>query len=160
MAHVIKNTTLSPIFINDIGFNIPPGSNTIEPMNHLLWADSLDIVPFINSGSVVINDGVVDLSPADGIRFLLYPDRLTVQKNSSDITKVVKSINIVGNATVTDNSDGKVTIDVGYGASGQLLREVTMIVAPGVGFIDIKSNLLFEADPQNDTILFYGEEII
>ena len=37
------------------------------------------------------------------------------------------------------------------------LREVTMVMYP-FGPVNITSNLLFEADPVNDTILFLGEK--
>ena len=160
MTTIIKNTTASSIFIQDVGFVLPANSsNTIEDTNKALWANSESIAPFIVSGDIVINDGVNDLSSSDGARFLKWPDRIIVKLNNVDVTRVVTSINVAGNATVTDNGNGAVTVNVNNISDTQPhLREVTMQVVPGVGFLDVSSNLLYIPEPENDTIEFLIEE--
>ena len=163
MSTIIKNTTASIIFISDVGFAIPANSsNTIEPTNKALWADSISVIPYIDSGDIVINDGVSDLSPVDGVRFLKWPDRITLKESGVNKAQVVTSINVVGNATVTPDasSNGAVTINVGYSGNTEHLREVTAQVFPGVGPVDVKSGLLFIPDPENDKVSFLIEEIV
>ena len=160
MTTILKNTTASIIFINDVGFALPPGSSIIEATNLSLWASSADIVAPVTSGSIVINNGAVDLSPSDVVRYLQWPDRLTLKQSGTDTTRVVTSINVTGSATTTDNGNGAVTVDIHSGVPLSLLREVTVQFFPGVGPVDITSGLLFVPDPENDTILFLGEEII
>ena len=84
MAKIIKNTTVSDIEIYETGVNLAASSSfTIDPINHNYWATPeaiAEITPYINSGDIVINDGVLDLTAANGITlttailFLEYPD--------------------------------------------------------------------------------------
>lgn len=79
---LLKNTTVSPVSVSDTGITIAasPGSYIIPPQDYMLWAASTDVIPLINSGVIVINDGVLDLNPANGIAlaraidFLEHPD--------------------------------------------------------------------------------------
>ena len=166
MQKIIKNTTASTIFINEAGVNILAGTQIIiDPSVYYLWEKPemiTEISANVDAGNLVINNGIMDLSPADGLRFLQFPDRIIVKKDGSDVTEVVTSINFTGNASVVDNGNGAVTVNVTGGSIviPPLLREVTMVIYPGVGFVDVSSGLLFEADPENDTILFLGEEIV
>jgi hypothetical protein len=65
---IVKNTTGSPITINDVGLRIPANSSyTIYPNEYPLWAASLNIDTHINSGAIVVNDGYDDLKPANGL---------------------------------------------------------------------------------------------
>ena len=68
---VLKNTTLSDIFITDTGVNLLASSSlTLNPTEYTLWASSSDIITHIGSGAVVVNDGTEDLSKALGISLL------------------------------------------------------------------------------------------
>jgi hypothetical protein len=154
---LLRNTTASNIFIPDTGVSLLANStyNITEP-ELLLWVASLAVLPYIISGDIVVNDGILDYSSADGIRALQYPDRLTVQKDGVGVTRVAEEINFTGNVSVVDNGDGKATVAVG---STELLREVTIQIHP-FGNINIESNLLFEADIVNDTVRLLTEETI
>lgn len=68
---VLKNTTLSDIFITDTGVNLLASSSlTLNPTEYALWASSSDIITHIGSGDIVVNDGTEDLSKALGISLL------------------------------------------------------------------------------------------
>jgi hypothetical protein len=158
---IIKNTTGSVVFIPDVGISLDPFAvYDITESELLMWVASLDIIPLVNSGTLIVNNGSVDLTAAEGVRFLQYPDRLSVQQSGTDVTRITTELNFTGAVTVTDNTDGKVTVNVSTtGTISPSLREVTMVQYP-FGPVNIESNLLFEPDPQNDTILFLKEEIL
>ena len=87
MSKVLKNTTASPIVITDVGaVNIPasPGTYTIPPQDYLLWAQSSDIITYLNDASptpsVIVNDGSFDLNPSDGVDLIkgIHP-RINIQ---------------------------------------------------------------------------------
>lgn len=78
MAKIITNTTGSAIVLSRVGLRIAAGASyTIEPQEYTLWASSpvlAQVTPYINLGSLVINDGIQNLAAADAINFLEYPD--------------------------------------------------------------------------------------
>jgi hypothetical protein len=161
MAKIIKNTTITDIFINESGQTISANDQiTVDPSLYYIWAKPemiAEITTDVNAGNLVINNGLIDLSPSDGLRFLQYPERVTIQQNGSDVTQVGTVINFTGSATVTNNGNGTSTVNVGAANAVQCLREVTM-VNYGFGPVDIESNLLFEPGPVNDIVLFLKEQ--
>lgn len=72
MSKLLKNTTNSIIAISDTGVSLPasPATYTIPPQDYLMWAASTNIITHINSGAVVVNDGVNDLSISRGLAYL------------------------------------------------------------------------------------------
>jgi hypothetical protein len=84
MAKIIKNTTNATIFISEIGTNIAANSSlTIDPSVYYIWAKPemlAEISSKIDSGQLVVNDGVLDLTVANNISldrakdFLKHPD--------------------------------------------------------------------------------------
>jgi hypothetical protein len=114
MAKILKNTTGSSIIISDTGVTIPasPGQYTIPAQDFSLWVASNDIISIINAGDIIVNDGVSDLTSSEGIRFLQYPDRVDIQKDDSDISKVNTIFNFEGALSVIDEGSGKTTINV------------------------------------------------
>lgn len=71
MSKIIKNTTGSPIDIIDTGIEIAASSSyTIPPQDYSIWAASSSILGPVSSGDLVVNDGSVDLTPAQGIGLL------------------------------------------------------------------------------------------
>ena len=117
MSKIVKNTTISDIELKEVGITVPASdSYTIVLQDYLLWADTdsiSEITPLINSGDIVINDGINDLSAANGIRFLEYTERLYIEEDSSPSTKVVSTLNFEGDVTITDEGGGKTKITVG-----------------------------------------------
>ena len=86
MSKVLKNTTASPITITDVGgvtILASPGTYTIPPQDYLLWAQSSDIIAYLNDAptpSIIVNDGSFDLNPSDGVDLIkgIFP-RVNIQ---------------------------------------------------------------------------------
>lgn len=87
LSKILKNNTGSIIVITDVGnANIPasPGTLTIPPQDYLLWAQSSDIITYLNDASptpsVTVNDGSFDLNPSDGVDLIkgIHP-RINIQ---------------------------------------------------------------------------------
>lgn len=92
MSKILKNNTGSIIVITDVGsVNIPasPGSYTIPPQDYLLWAQSSDIITYLNDASptpsITVNDGSFDLNPSDGVDLIkgIHP-RINIQDPEID----------------------------------------------------------------------------
>jgi hypothetical protein len=76
MSKILKNQTLSPIPIADVGnivIPVLPATYTIPPTQYLKWAQSNDILPFVSSPAppatpdIIVNDGMEDLNRSDGV---------------------------------------------------------------------------------------------
>lgn len=78
MAKLITNTTGGAITIAQSGVTIDAATTyTVEVQDYLLWASVAviaEVTPYITSGDLVVNDGVMNLSVGDAINFLEYPD--------------------------------------------------------------------------------------
>lgn len=78
MSKILKNTTGSAIFINEIGQEVPAsGQITVAEVDYLKLSspDSVSqLDPLITSGDIVVNNGVEDLSISVGQYFIRYPD--------------------------------------------------------------------------------------
>ena len=78
MAKILKNTTASDIDLDKSGVEIPAnGQITLSVEEYALFAsvDSItELTPFINAGDIVVNDGNNDLSAAEALDFLKFPD--------------------------------------------------------------------------------------
>lgn len=75
MAKIIKNTTGVAVVVRETGTTIAAnGSFEIDPINYGYWATPETITELtarINSGDLVVNDGVIDLSASRGLAYLL-----------------------------------------------------------------------------------------
>ena len=78
MSKIIKNTTENDVPIKLMGLTIPgSGVLVIEPAEYRMWVEAaviLEVVPLFSAGTLVMNDGNVDMSATDGLNYLLYPD--------------------------------------------------------------------------------------
>ena len=108
MNKILKNTTISDIIIGDTGITIPTSAQyTIPHQDYLLWAASSEIISFINSGDIIVNDGVKDLPVNLGLALLVDLEIRTknvvrVSKDSpgyGDFSSIVSAI-----ASITDSS--------------------------------------------------------
>jgi hypothetical protein len=121
LKKILKNLTspASNIEISETGITILPTEDyTIDPVNYLYWGKPetiTELTPYLNSGDIVVNDGTNDLPVAEAIRFLEYADRIQVSETGVQKGNVVKGIDFDGDAVVTDNGDGTVTVVVGTG---------------------------------------------
>lgn len=82
MSKILKNNTVSAITITDVGgviVPVLPSTYTIPPQDYLLWAQSSDIITYLNDASptpsITVSDGSVDLNPSDGMDLIkgLFP---------------------------------------------------------------------------------------
>jgi hypothetical protein len=89
LSKILKNITVNNISIIDTGIRLAANSSyTIPPQDYLLWVNSLNIIPYIDSGAVVVNDGLRDLTATYGKYFLKYPDEAFNQRFLSDPDRV------------------------------------------------------------------------
>lgn len=74
MTKILKNTTTNAIELLELGITIAPNNQAvINPSDYdiLASADSiLEIVPLLNSGDIVVNDGIADLNAPDGLNLI------------------------------------------------------------------------------------------
>lgn len=98
MAKTIKNTTGSEIFLDEAGIPVPAsGSYDVEVSEYNLWASEAvitEITPFLNSGDLVVNDGINDLDSTEGLRHLQDPD--------TALAGEIKDVASVSPTTTTD----------------------------------------------------------
>lgn len=113
---IIKNTTGSDIPLNEVGLTIEAGTSyTLVLDEYLRWATPeviTELTTPVNAGDLVINDGTNDLSASDGLRFMEYADRHYVEDSGVNKSKVNVITNYDTGLQVTDNGNGKVTVDV------------------------------------------------
>ena len=70
MSKILKNQTASAILL-DIGITVPAsGQVTITPQDYDEAAASDDLVTFIGSGDIIVNNGSEDLSKSNAIRLI------------------------------------------------------------------------------------------
>lgn len=75
MTKILKNQTASDVFVDDVGITVPAsGQYTINPTDYLLFDESVDIATLINAGTLIVNDGIKDLSIIEGLAYIRYPD--------------------------------------------------------------------------------------
>lgn len=72
MSKILKNQTASPMMMADTGVLIPatPTTYTVPTQDFPLWAASSDVIAAIGAGTVIVNDGSVDLSKADAVALI------------------------------------------------------------------------------------------
>lgn len=77
MTKILKNTTGSDVNILSLGRRVPAsGQITVPEQDYLLLASSdvvTELTPLINAGTVVVNDGIDDLTAARGIDYISHP---------------------------------------------------------------------------------------
>lgn len=78
MAKILKNTTGSIVDLMKFGATIPAsGQITVVPQDYLLLgmpASLAEINPLISAGTIVVNDGTNNLTIADALNYVKYPD--------------------------------------------------------------------------------------
>jgi len=94
MEIILKNIIQSVIKINDLGIIIPPNQNSISDYSEInKFKFSINLRTFIESGSIIINNGINDLSINDALIFLGYikEERNYYIKQEVD-TKIINNI--------------------------------------------------------------------
>lgn len=81
MEKIVKNITASPYQVKDVGITIPANSSyTVPDQDYLMWSASLNFITGVNGNFLRVNDGYVDLSAAQSINFMDFPDRAINQR--------------------------------------------------------------------------------
>jgi len=86
-ALILKNTTGSELLLDDLGWNIPDGTNDniLEQFDFGTLAGSTSLELAVSNGSIVVNNGTDDLSISDGLDFLRRSNRYYVDTEVSDL---------------------------------------------------------------------------
>ena len=84
---ILKNLTGSELLLDDLGWNIPDGTNDniLEQFDFGTLAASTSLELAVSNGSIVVNDGTDDLSISDGLDFLRRSNRYYVNTEVSDL---------------------------------------------------------------------------
>lgn len=76
MPKILKNQTGSDVTLKDVGQTVPASGNlTISIDRYTDYAESPDTEAKINDATLVMNDGADDLSAADGVDHLKFPEK-------------------------------------------------------------------------------------
>lgn len=100
---IVKNTTVSPYSLSDVGITIPASSSyQIPPADYLLWAASDEVITGIGSGDLVINDGSSDLSINEGSKYIqgIFPNPVGIAAGTDGT-----AIGHVGDRLKVDTAD-------------------------------------------------------
>jgi hypothetical protein len=155
MIKILKNTTVSDISISDTGITIlaSPGTYTIQDQDFLLWSASTDVIPYVLSGDLVVNDGNIDYLPTPGVAYLKLEERIRnvirVSKNPAygDFSSIAPAIASLTGVSPTN----PYAIEVGPGT----YTDVPFALVPGlsiVGLGDRESTILQPSDLTNHFI--------
>lgn len=160
MSKILKNVTLSSIFVTDTGVSIPASSQyTIPPQDYLLWAASSDIVTYIGNSDIVVNDGSYDLSISDGVDLIkgIYPTTVNVNQagtttyeygsvssvSSGVLTTIASKLTLVSTKVMrivfSGTNIAEYTVLVG---SNVVAKQRTMFGSDLSGSIDLSPGLL------------------
>jgi hypothetical protein len=78
MSKILKNTTSSNIDIFNLGITVPASDQIdLETSEYILLASPdvvAELTPLINSGDIIINDGIDDLIASEAIAYIQFPD--------------------------------------------------------------------------------------
>lgn len=81
MSKILKNNTASDVTINDVGQTVPASSFlTISSVDYALYADSDNVISLINDLTLTVNDGLYDLSVAEGLDLIRgsFPKHISI----------------------------------------------------------------------------------
>ena len=110
----IKNLTSEPVYISDLGIYIPADetldASDLFASNRTAPAMSRDIVNMLNEGTIVINDGNVDLDTSNGLAYLNTYSTATHPLFQNDILDDVH-IGTLPETSVSQVETALVTID-------------------------------------------------
>lgn len=102
MAKILKNTTASAVTIADTGQVISASNQlTLNAQDFDLYAASEDVVTLVADGTIVVNDGNIDLTPAQGIGLL---QGSFIQRDFVDNLKSNDRLKIDVVGTLTDST--------------------------------------------------------
>ena len=114
MSKILKNTTGSNIEVKTLGVIVPASSQLDVEVTDFPLLASVDTVteltPLINTGDIVVNDGSLDLSAAEGLRLISWPDRIYIKEDGVIAARAPENINFTLGLTATDAGSGEVNV--------------------------------------------------
>lgn len=108
MAHektiIFKNTITEPITITELGITIEVGENSYAEYEEILAIETSDeLVDFINSEIIVVNDGTQDLAPIPALEYLQIGSNFIQNYYSKEETDTIINNIVVNNITNIEN---------------------------------------------------------
>lgn len=155
MIKILKNLDIiNDVELDDVGGAIVPasGQKSIDPLHYQKWARSVDVVNHLIAGTLIMNDGTNDLTSDEGVRYLRRIYDLAVEDSNIPNQRVTTTINFGNNLDVTNDSNGKVTVDAKNEGEGNDERLISVVCIPGTNCIKDVSLLV------DDKICFIKEE--
>lgn len=161
---IIKNYSGSDQVIDDLGLPVPDSTAEIQLDEQFTYDEitgSDDLRTLVNSGDLTINDGSDDLSPEDGVDYLILINKKYLEDNyynKSYIDTQLTNKNTLdeayneggaGAGRVIDSTAGAVKIDVGSATNAplELTEKATLPTTDlAAGQIAIKDGTLFIYD--------------
>lgn len=119
MAKQLKNQTISPITLSDLGLSIPasPATFTINPNEFPLFAASNDLATQVTNGNIKVNDGYDDLDPTTGLKHI---QQESVPRDTSLITAL--NAQATANSTLTLTASSRLVYVFTGTVAGQILK--------------------------------------
>lgn len=118
MSKILKNTTVADIELDALGYTIPASGQVDFDVTEfqLLASDDViaEVTPFLTSGDIVVNDGVQDLTLAEGLRYLTWPEKVQVRQSGTNKLLYADKLNFIG-PIVTDAGSGQADVDFSAG---------------------------------------------
>ena len=122
MLKILKNTTVTDITL-DIGLVVPgSGQITLNPQDFDEAAASDDLVEFIGSGDIIVNDGSIDLGKSDAIRLIQGGFSNKIQLDDDLLTSDRVKIDVTGTL-----GDGQIKVSSNDGTSAFLKDKLVAV---------------------------------
>lgn len=166
---ILKNTTITDISLNETGITIPAsGQVTLNETEYaqVAFIDSItELTTYLNSGDIVVNNGTVDLTAAEGLRYLSISIKPSIEANDSSISRYIKTINFEGDINVSDDGDGKVTVNIDPSESifteydcGEVITNGNIDYYDSVGGVSITSEatIIFDTTRNGSDLMVYN----
>lgn len=119
MAKLLKNQTVSPITISDLGLSIPasPATFTINPNEFPLFASSANLATQITNGNIKVNDGFDDLDSTTGLKHI---QQESVHRDVSLMTALTTQA--TANSTLSLTASSRLVYVFTGTTAGQIVR--------------------------------------
>jgi len=139
-----------------------PGSYTIPPQDYLLWAASSNVITFIGTGDLVVNDGSFDLNISDGTDLIkgIFPQYYVFNPIVENVTLTLANTEYVHVLPAGSRrymmfvrGPGPVKYSFTVGTSGTSFVSLTKGAWVGNGFIGAGTVTLYMQSPQAGTVV-------
>jgi len=123
---IIKNNGIADITIIDVGITILAATQyTIPSQDYMLWASSNDIIVYVGSSQLIVNDGSVDLELANAIAL--------IQGNFTQKLKIADTDGKTIDSVLDTDNVRRLAIDIkgnvaAFSGIGQLSEKVAITI--------------------------------